>query len=192
MDRAKFYDCIRKNIFGVLTQAQVNSIEAILDECANIDDARMVAYILGTTYHETARRMLPITELGKGRNMKYGKKIKQNGEPYDYPYKIYYGRGFVQLTWYDNYEKMGKILNIPLLEQPELALIPEISAKIMVEGMTRGLFTGRKLSDYFNQEKEDWINARRIVNGLDKAEQVATYSKRFLKCIISSSDQDII
>ena len=178
-----FYDCIRKNIFGVLMQAQVESIEAILDACSHIEDDRWVAYMLGTTYHETAHRMVPVEEIGKGKGKRYGKKIKQNGQPYEYPDKIYYGRGFVQLTWYENYERMGNILNIPLLEQPELALDPEISAKILVEGMTRGLFTGRKLSDYFNSAKEDWINARRIVNGLDRANDIANHSKKFLHCI---------
>lgn len=191
MNKAKFYDCIRENIFKSLTQAQVESIEAILNECVNIIDNRWVAYIFGTTYHETAYRMVPVEEIGKGKNKQYGKKVKQNGEPYEYPDKIYYGRGFVQLTWYENYERMGNILNIPLLEQPELALNSEISAKILVEGMTRGLFTGKKLSNYFNSTKEDWINARRIVNGLDRATTIASYSKRFFKCIVSNSDQNI-
>jgi len=70
-----------------------------------------------------------------------------------------------------------------LLEHPELALDTEISAKILVVGMTKGLFTGKKLADYFNSEKEDWINARRIVNGLDCANKIAGYSKQFLQCI---------
>ena len=183
MDRNKFFDCIGKNIFSTLPQERINSINAILDECEGINDERWVAYILGTAYHETAHRMVPVEEIGKGKGKRYGKKIKQNGQPYEYSDKIYYGRGFVQLTWYENYERMGNILNIPLLEQPELALDPEISAKILVEGMTRGLFTGRKLSDYFNSAKEDWINARRIVNGLDCANKIAGYSKQFLQCI---------
>jgi hypothetical protein len=170
----------------LLTQAQVESIEAILKESAFITDNRWIAYILGTTYHETAHKMIPVEEIGRGKGRPYGEKIKQNGEIYEYPDKIYYGRGFPQLTWYENYELYGKILGIPLLEQPELALNPEISAKILVTGMARGLFTGRKLSDYFNSIKEDWINARRIVNGLDQASTIAGYSKQFLQCIVSS------
>jgi putative chitinase len=184
INRFKFYTCIRRNIFGKLSQAQVDSINAILDECENINDERWIAYIFGTVYHETAHKMLPIEEYGKGKNKPYGKKVKYNGESYEYPDKLYYGRGFPQLTWYENYELFGKILGIQLLEQPELALKPDISAKILVTGMTRGLFTGKKLADYFNSEKEDWINARRIINGLDCATIIANYSKKFLHCVI--------
>ena len=182
MDRNKFFNCIGKNIFGKLTQAQVDSINAILDECLMLDN-RQTAYVLGTAYHETAHTMLAIEEYGKGKGRRYGKKIKMSGEPYESPDKLYYGRGFVQLTWYENYEMMGKILNLPLLEQPELALDTKIAAKILVTGMRYGLFTGKSLDDYFNSLKEDWINARRIVNGLDCANKIAGYSKQFLQCI---------
>lgn len=154
MDKVKFYNCIRSTIFGKLLQSQVDSIEAILNECNNMDE-RKIAYILGTVYHETNATMLPIEEYGKGRGRPYGKKIKHNGEIYSYPDKLYYGRGFVQLTWYENYEKFGKILNIPLLENPELALDLNISAKILVVGMEKGLFTGKKLDNYFNDKKTD-------------------------------------
>ena len=189
MDRNKFFDCIGKNIFSTLPQERIDSINAILDECEGINDERWVAYILGTAYHETAYTMMPIEEYSKGVNRPYGKKIKKSGEVYHYPDKLYYGRGFVQLTWYENYERMGRILGIPLLEHPELALDTEISAKILVVGMTKGLFTGKKLADYFNSEKEDWINARRIVNGLDRASDIANHSKKFLHCIRMSNER---
>ena len=70
---------------------------------------------------------------------------------------------------------MGRILGIPLLQKPELALVPEHSANIMFEGMTRGVtfkgdFTGRCLEQYFNDTTEDWYNARRVINGVDRAE----------------------
>jgi len=182
IDRPKFYNCIRKNIFGRLTQEQVDSINAILDECLVLDN-RQTAYVLGTAYHETAHTMLAIEEYCKGKGKRYGKKIKMSGEPYEFPDKIYYGRGFVQLTWYENYEMMGKVLNIPLLEQPELALDTKMAAKILVKGMKYGLFTGKSLDDYFNSSKEDWINARRIVNGLDKAELIAQYAQKFYYCL---------
>lgn len=147
--------------------------------------------MLGTTYHETARTMYPIEEYGNGKGKRYGKKIKQSGEPYEEPDKIYYGRGYVQLTWYENYERMGRILNIPLLQQPELALRPDIAANIMFEGMTKSLslkgdFTGHYLEQYFNDTREDWVNARRIINGLDRAELIAGYAKRFYEILKTS------
>ena len=97
----------------------------------------------------------------------------------------------MQLTWYENYERMGRLLGIPLLENPELALQPEISARIMIEGMTRGIsgkgdFTGVSLENYFSGSKNDPINARRIINGLDRAELIAGYYEGFLRALINA------
>lgn len=194
MNRKIFYDSIRTSLFhGKLTKQQVTGMEAKLDawEASNYSDLRWLGYMLGTAYHETAKTMYPIEEFGKGKGKRYGKKIKYNGQAYIFPDKIYYGRGDIQLTWYENYELMGKILNIPLLENPDLALDPCISAKIMIEGMTRGVskrgdFTGVSLEMYFNNTKEDYINARRIINGLDRATLIAEYAKRFYSALITS------
>lgn len=183
MYRETFFSCIENSIFTSFTYGQVYSINAIFDECTDMTDDRQIAYILGTAYHETAHKMLPIEEIGKGEGRPYGRKQKQSGAMYRSPDKLYYGRGFVQLTWYENYERMGKILKLPLLEQPELALDTKVAAKILVVGMRQGLFTGKKLDDYFNDTKEDWVNARRIVNGLDRANIIANYSKQFLRCL---------
>jgi hypothetical protein len=132
--------------------------------------------------------MCPVEEIGKGKGRRYGGKQKLSGERYSSPDEIYYGRGDVQLTWYENYEKMGKLLGVPLLEEPELALVPEISARIMLEGMTKGAsmrgdFTGVSLENYFNAWKDDPVNARRIINGLDKADMIAGYHNKFLTAI---------
>lgn len=191
MNRQAFYNSIRTSLFnGRLTSKQVEGINSKLDafDRAGITDDRWRAYMLATAYHETDKTMQPIEEYGKGRGRPYGRKIKYNRQPYTHPDKIYYGRGDVQLTWYENYELMGRLLNIPLLEQPELALNPEISARIMTEGMTkgksnRGDFTGVSLETYFNSTKNDPVNARRIINGLDKAELIAGYYYKFLEAV---------
>ena len=62
-----------------------------------------------------------------------------------------------------------------------MALDPAIAGKILFAGMESGLFTSKKLGDYFNKSKEDWINARRIINRLDKAPQIADYGKTLLR-----------
>ena len=157
-----------------------------------ITDIRWSAYMLATSFHETARTMQPVEEIGKGRGKAYGQKLKYNRKPYTWPDKIYYGRGDVQLTWYENYRNMGRILNLPLLEQPELALQPTISARIMIEGMTKGIsnrgdFTGVSLENYFNSYTDDPIHARRIVNGLDQANRIAEYHYKFLDAIRKAS-----
>jgi hypothetical protein len=136
--------------------------------------------------------MQPIEEWGKGRGKSYGRKIKQNGQIYTWPDQIYYGRGDVQLTWYENYEQMGKIMGIPLLEKPDLALDPDISAQILVEGMIlgksrRGDFTGYSLENFFNPQRDDPFGARRIINGLDSAHTIAGYHHKFLEAIRKAS-----
>ena len=194
MGSYKFYKEVQEEFFnGKLSTQQYDGIEAIMErwKLSNFTDLRWLAYMLGTVYHETAKTMYPIEEYGKGKGKKYGKKIKQSGEPYTEPDQTYYGRGYVQLTWYENYDRMGRILNIPLLEHPELALQPCIAADIMFEGMTKsvsfkGDFTGHCLEQYFNETKEDWVNARRIINGLDRAELIAGYAKKFHTIILNS------
>ena len=53
---------------------------------------------------------------------------------------LFWGRGYPQLTWLDNYKKMGSLLGLDLANNPELALVPESSAAIMIEGMLLGFF----------------------------------------------------
>lgn len=190
VNKDKFFSSIRSSLFGKLSQKQVDGLNYILDSCekACVKDMRWVAYMLATAYHETGYTMQPIEEYGKGKGRDYGKKLKMSRKPYTKPDKIYYGRGYVQITWYENYETMGKLLKIDLLNKPELALDPEIAAKIMIEGMTKGIsgfgdFTGKKLEDYFNDNITDWINARRIINGTDKAVQIANYAKKFYEAL---------
>lgn len=186
-----FFNSIRQSLFnGRLTQSQVDGINFKLAAFRSnrITDLRWQAYMLATSYHETDQKMQPIEEYGKGRGRPYGQKLTHSRKPYILPDKIYYGRGDVQLTWYENYELMGKLLGIPLLEQPELALQPDISAKIMIEGMTkgksnRGDFTGVSLETYFNSTKCDPIQARRIINGLDQANKIAGYYDKFLTAL---------
>lgn len=195
MNRQTFFNEIRSTLFsGRLTQSQVDGMNFKLTAWvqSGLTDIRWLAYMLATVFHETGKKMIPIEEYGKGRGKTYGQKLKHNHKPYTWPDKLYYGRGDVQLTWYENYELMGKLLGIPLLEQPELALVPEISAKIMIEGMTkgksnRGDFTGVSLENYFNATKDDPVNARRIINGLDKAKLIEGYHNRFLSAIKKAS-----
>ena len=191
MDKDIFYLEIGKSLFsGRLSSAQQDGIEVKIEafDRHGIEDERWRAYMLATSYHETAFTMQPVEEIGKGKGKPYGEKRKYDGTPYSYPDKLYFGRGDVQLTWYENYKKIGRLLGIPLLACPELALDPDISASIMIEGMTQGVstrgdFTGVSLENYFNDQKEDPVNARRIVNGLDRAQLIVGYYKKFLAAL---------
>jgi putative chitinase len=185
INRAKFYSSVRKD-FGPLSQGQVNGFEAVINEweISGLTDLRWLAYMFATAWHETAKTMAGVEEYGKGKGKPYGKAHPKTG-------KIYYGRGLVQLTWYDNYLKMSKILfaDERLALNPELALNLRVATDIMFEGMTTGKsfagdFTGKHLGNYFNSKSEDWFNARRIINGTDKAELIAGYGKKFLKALV--------
>lgn len=189
INRSNFYNNYRLN-FGKINSSQVKGYEAIFNEWDNrkFKDIRWLAYMLATTYHETAKTIAPIEEYGKGKTRPYGKKIKHSGVAYNTPEKIYYGRGFVQLTWFENYELIGRLLKIDLLRNPELCLTLDVATKVMFEGMLRGSsnlgdFTGKCLEMYFNDTKEDAIGARRIINGTDKAELIAGYYLTFKKCL---------
>ena len=186
MDRRAFYDHVRDNPFGgSLSQSQVDGMEALLDEAESRQiDPRWLAYILGTTFHEVARTMQPIEEYGKGRGRPYGRPDPVTG-------KVYYGRGFVQITWKTNYQKMSDIVGVDLVSAPEKTLDLAIATKIIFEGMIRGSFTGRKLSHYFTSNGSDWYNARRIVNRLDRASLIAGYGRAFYRAILAATTREI-
>lgn len=173
INRKATYDNIRKE-FGKLSQQQVEGFEAMFNEYERIGltDSRFLAYILATAWHETAKTMQPIEEYGKGKGKAYEGK--------------YYGRGYVQLTWLANYKKAtaknNKGWNFVL--NPGLALQVDPAIWICFEGMLNGWFTGKKLSDYFNGIQENPIEARRIINGTDKADFITGYYNKFLKSIV--------
>ena len=181
IDRGKFFAAVREKPFaGWLTQSQVNGMNSLLDvwegsPSANPapPDPRWLAYMLGTVYHETAMTMQPISEYGRGVGRAYG-------HPDPITRQVYYGRGYVQLTWKYNYRTMSAVVGEDLVAKPDLALEPAIAAKIMFYGMEHGSFTGVGLSRYFTAASADWINARRIINGLDCAPAIGMYSQEFL------------
>jgi putative chitinase len=180
INRKFFFDHVRCHLFdGKLRQSHVDGFNAILAEWerkyAKKDD-RWLAYMLATTHHETDRTMQPIEEYGKGKGRTYGVADSVTGH-------TYYGRGFVQLTWKSNYQSMGKKLKVDLVNRPELALGLKVATRILFQGMMEGTFTGVRLSTYFNPNKDDWMNARRIINGLDKANLIAGYGKSYYAAI---------
>lgn len=175
IDRKKFFRTIRKTLFGgSLTQDQVNGMEAILDEwdLRHIPRIEYLAYMLATTKWETASTMQPIREYGRGKGRKYGRKDAKTGH-------AYYGRGFVQLTWATNYQRASKEIGADFYRNPDLVMELKNATKILFDGMLEGWFTGKKLADYITPSKTDYVGARRIINGTDKARTIANIAKKF-------------
>ena len=189
INRKETFDNIREE-FGTLSQKQVEGISAIFDEYERLElsDVRFLTYILATAWHETNRTMQPIEEYGKGKRMKYGKRVWYSGKSYtDIPH-IFYGRGHTQNTWRDIYLKLTKAgikngKDWDFVNNPELLLEMEPSIWATFYAMINGLYTSRKLSQYFSATANDPKNARRIINGTDKANLIASYHYKFLKSI---------
>jgi putative chitinase len=180
INRKFFFDQVRIDPFGGhMQQSQVAGMNAILDyweSKLSKNDDRWLAYALATTFHETAFTMQPIEEIGKGRGHPYGEPDPDTGQ-------TYYGRGFVQLTWKANYKKMGRLLGVDLIDHPELALQLDIATEVLFVGMIRGMFSGKKLADFFNASEDNWIEARTVINGHDRAGQIAKYGHQFYAAI---------
>ncbi|OJV52568.1 MAG: hypothetical protein BGO31_07890 [Bacteroidetes bacterium 43-16] len=175
------FDAGRKTLFpkGYIA-LQVSAIEGLVEEFnrQGLSMKEQLAYVLATAYHECHNpatpqyRMTPMKEFGGPRYL---------GSKAYYPY---YGRGFVQLTWRSNYDKAGKRLGIDLVNNPDLALEPAYAANIIIYGMKHGTFTGKKLNDYIRPGKVDFLQARRIINGMDKSKLIADYAGLFLTCLV--------
>ena len=180
LNRRDFFDSIRPHV-GLTTQ-NVAGMEKVLDY--GIERGTQVnkfAYILATAWWETAQTMWPVREaywLSEGwrrRNLR------------SYPW---YGRGLIQTTWKDNYARMGREIGVDLTEDPNLLLQWEYALPALFVGMEKGLYTGKDLDDYIDDKDEkhsedyrEYVNARRIVNGTDKAATIARLSLDFEKAL---------
>ena len=182
IDRDTFFDHVREDPFdGVLLQPQVDGLNYLLDVWERHfrdKDIRWLAYSLATAFHETAQTMEPIPEYGEGNSKPYGEPAGPYGQ-------CYYGRGYVQLTWEDNYIKGEQILadkyfvECPMHQYPHRMLEHKPAALILYDGSIEGWFTGVGLPQYFNETTEDPYNARRVINGTDQAEKIAGYYRSF-------------
>lgn len=203
MNKAAFYAILRQRNSGVfgtsLTNAQVEGLEAILGAGDGLPVTHL-AYVLATAFHETGARMQPVREaFGKSdadsvnrleRAWKKGqlKSVKTPYWRFDTEGKAWFGRGYVQLTHKTNYAKAAALTNVDLLGNPSLAMVPKISAMILIEGSKAGMFTGRKLSDYL---PGDYVGARKIINGTDRAALIAGYAEAFERALRAASYRPI-
>ena len=173
-----------------LDQDEVSGANAILEALDGLPIA-WAAYALATAWHETAHTMQPIKEFGghryfmrnydvSGRRPRTARKMG-NVNVGDGP--KYAGRGYVQLTWANNYKKAGEKIGVDLYANPDLAMDRDNAALIMRHGMREGWFTGRSFQSYLpaagHATREQFRQARRIINGMDKASLIAGYAVEF-------------
>lgn len=178
--------------FGKLKQAQVDALKlllAFMEGDGDVTDVRYFAYMVSTVKHECADTFRPIIERGpKSYFNKYeaGTKLgRQLGNTNKGDGYLYRGRGFCQITGRANYARLTEALGLELslVSHPDHALDPVIAYRIMSYGMRHGSFTGKKLSDYINELEANYVQARRIINGLDKARTIAGYAGKFEKML---------
>ncbi|MBC7148197.1 MAG: hypothetical protein H5U22_02365 [Rhizobium sp.] len=198
-DEQRFFKSVRRALFsGRLTTAQVSGMTALIAgwrALTDIDDPRRLAYCLATAFHETGGRMQPVREtfapsdraamLRLERAYVAGR-LPQVRTPYwraDAEGKSWFGRGLVQITHRRNYERLSASIGVDLVGDPGRAMELDVAVRILVIGMRDGLFSGVKLADAFGRDTADWIGARRIVNGRDRAALVAGYGQAFLAAI---------
>lgn len=171
---------------GSFTEQQKDGLNELLDFIEadeSIEDPRWFGYMLATTWHESGHTFKPIKE--KGGNayfMRYeGRKDLGNTQPGDGP--RFAGRGYAQSTGRRNYEKLSAAWNaahpdraVDFVTNPDLLLDPEYAYFALSFAMRTGLYTGKKLSDYIHDDTCDTVHARKIINGLDRAELIAGYA----------------
>jgi putative chitinase len=198
--RKAFFDSVRKD-FGKLNQKQVNGFESILNrwevnfDLTDVIERQKASYKFSTFWHETGTEMQPIYEKGKrsyfNKYEPHTKIGKMLGNIFPGDGYLFRGRGLVQITGRANNKRMGKILGIPLEENPDKALEIEVAIDIADEGMHtrksfRGDFTGVALENFFNLKRTDPVGARAIINGRDRAVLIAGHYHKFLKAMNAS------
>ena len=193
MNRAVFFDAIRP-MFGGLSTDQVRGLEILLAAVDGLP-VRHQAYVLATAYHETAATMQPVRETLAKTDAEAARRLERAWKAgklswVKTPYwradngKYWIGRGYVQLTHKVNYERAGKRMGVDLVADPSAAMSPMLAARIIVQGMSEGWFTGVKMSDCAT-----YRDMRKVVNGMDRADMIAGYAAKFETALLEAERQ---
>lgn len=152
------------------------TIEAIKKECRKqgLTLKTQIAYVIATAQWETANTFKPVIEAFW---------MSEDWRRKNLRYWPFIGRGFVQITWRANYQKYSDILGQDLVNYPDKVLEPNIALFILVHGSKNGTFTGMKIEDYINSGATDFFQARRVINGIDKAQEIANIARDWLRKI---------
>lgn len=199
-DPGAFWDVLRRtNILGpVLTKEEVSGTEYTLAAMAGRFPLSWATYTLATEYHETAATMAPILERGGASYFRRmydiqgdrPAKARELGNLAPGDGAKYAGRGEIQTTGKNNYIRAQKELAkvgiiVDLVNHPEHILRQDASTMAMILGMRDGWYTGKALRDYIPAKatRQHYINARRIVNGTDRAADIADIALVFQRAL---------
>lgn len=192
-DRKAFYDHIRKPL-GSLTQANVHGFELVLNEAERRKmPVDQTAYTLATMWWETGKTMQPVREAFWVSHTFEGAEEWRRKHLRYYPY---YGRGYVQTTHKENYDKASKRWNIDYRKEgepkvdfvadPDLIMDPKYGVPLAFDGLVLGWYSGKKLSDYIDgvdessaEDLREFKLARRVVNGNDRAIEIGKLGMMF-------------
>ncbi len=105
----------------------------------------------------------------------------------------YYGRGYVQLTWWSHYVAAGIALGkgLDLLLDPESVKVPATAYALMSHGMRTGFgfANGRTFTRYFSGQSRNYVGARAMVNGSDRAQEIAEIAEIFEAILLAAGPQ---
>ena len=74
---------------------------------------------------------------------------------------------------------------------PDLLLVQDNAYRALVRGMMSGRITGVSLGRYLNETKRNWIDARRVVNGVDHAVEIAHDAEAWFVAIESATKKGV-
>lgn len=205
VDRKKFFDGVRSR-FGSLNVGQVEGFSAILDEWdrRKLEEPRWLACMLANVWHEVGGSMQPWIESQSKRDKTRpsvetaihrldaahaaGKMswVKQVYWRKDANGQSWLGRGPIQTTHKTNYQKFKNLLGVDFIADPEKMLEMEHAVQVLFEGFIRGIWTGHKLSDYFDADTNTPRESRRIINALQAADTVLGHYNKFLAALKES------
>jgi len=169
------------NLCGDFGDGKDAFVEATIELCRKhglpLDE--QIAYVLATAEHETANTFKPVVEAFW---------LSDSYRKAHFSYYPYHGRGFVQLTHKYNYKKYSDLLGIDFVADPDKVLDKKISLFILVHGMSVGFFSGKRLGEYVNKNEKDFRQARKVINGRDKADHIAKIAEKWLEILIAREE----
>ncbi len=184
MNRAEFFKIIRP-LFArkKLLVIQVKRIEAVIDGLEERSvEIGQAAYIMATAHWESDS-FKAMEEYATGKAYEWrtdlGNTLKGDGVRFK-------GRGLVMITGRRNYAMWTDILKVDFVANPSRVSDLEHAVPILIDGMSNGTFTGKKLTTYIHGSKRDYVNARHVVNGKDKAREIADLAFAYYNAFFGS------